>query len=84
MSTETQAKAILVSLFTNSQVPDTLKTMLVDEFVADTSMNNMSFQMSFNSLKQALQDNDANNGQLSNIIMYSNGCMNCFKSSLFP
>lgn len=81
---EEQAKSILVSLFNNAQCPETLKTSLVNEFVSDTSMNNMSFQMSFNSLKQSLQSNDANNSQLANIIMYANGCVNCIKSCLFP
>ena len=73
MTTEIQAKTVLVTLFNNAQVPETLKTTLIDEFIANTDMTNMSFQMSFNNLKQALQDNDANNSQLANIIMHANG-----------
>lgn len=84
MTIEEQAKSILVSLLNNAQCPETLKATLVDEFVLDTSMNNMSFQMSFNSLKQSLQSNDVNNSQLANIIMYANGAMQSIKSCLFP
>ena len=55
---ETTSKMILINLLENTKISNTLKVAIVDEFVADTSNSNIAFQTSFNSLKQAVQDNN--------------------------
>lgn len=84
MSTyETTSKIILVSLFNNAKISSELKAAIVDEFVANTNDTNCAFQMSFGALKQAVQDNNENNDQLTNIIMHATGAFKCIKMCMF-
>lgn len=84
MSTEATAKSILVGLFTYARMSTPLKSAVIDEFIANTGLENASFQMSYNSLLTAISNNDANNSELQNIIMNANGCHTCIKLNMFP
>lgn len=79
---DAKIKPILLGIMKNSKSSEKLKETMIDNFVDD--MANVSFQLSWTALKQSIENNDANNTKLNDIIMHANGCINCMKLTMFP